>query len=523
MVRLSPELHLRACKAPLPGGLKVLDFEIEFRPYGSKWRDQYYDDVENFQKVFDFLGDTHTVDAWNPFSIFGTDGKAIDDKQKQNVRLTIVLREATLSDWFGEAGCLGLSKLPVRTRCDSKIIHTRISDSLAEHFDKERGWECDGCLKSLAHQSFDEPDEWFLVGAATEADLNELRELGEIADWSARSMANALLRRFELTKRQPNSFLVPGIIPDGSPTLLLGDKKTGKSTALLELCVAVARREPSWLGFPINRDRRGFAVYICGEDSPGEVLDRVRRMTGGETPFGLNIIPAFGTDLDNILKQLDRENVRLLAIDPARKFFKGDEDSSDQVSEFFNRIESVTANKNCATIATHHLKRESNPGTVAEVANRVRGSGVWLERPRVVLGMVRTGAGETHFGISGRPDIPLHNFRRDVMFNGVRRLRREDATSRHISIDGTESSNARQASTIKEKETVLSAMKSVSMSGERITRTGHNELFKHAPTEIRGWGRAKTRSAVEELIRGGQLLLNSDGSIGIVDSSAVGT
>jgi AAA domain len=444
-------------------------------------------------------------------------------KKKEHVRVTILLREATLSHWFGEGGCLGLTNLPLRTGCHYKVIHTRVSDSLAEHFEKESWWECYGSLKWKDHTCFDEPDEWFLAGAATEADLNQIRQLGEIANWSARSMAQALRRQSLLTKAPANCFLVPGLIPDGSPTLLLGDKKTGKSTALLELCVAVARRESSWLGFPINHDRRGFAVYICGEDSPGEVLDRVRRMTGGETPFGLNIIPAFGTDLDNILKQLESENVRLLAVDPARKFFKGDEDSSDQVSDFFNRIESLTAKKNCATIATHHLKRESHPGTVAEVAHRVRGSGVWLERPRVVLGMVRTGAGETHFGISGPPDVPLHNFRRDVMFNGVRRLRREDATSRHVDIGGTESSKARQALAIKEKEAVLSAMKSVLMSGERITRTGHSELYKHAPTEIRGWGRAKTRNAVEELIGDGQLLLNSDGSLGIIGSSAVGT
>jgi hypothetical protein len=510
--RLSPELHPMRCKAPLPSGLKVLDFEIEFRPYSDQLG-EYYDGVRSFQNVFNFLGDTTTVDCCNSLSIFGTNGLEIYGIEKQRVRLTIVLREALLSDWFGEGGRLGLSKLPIETGCDYKIIHTRISDSLADHFEKERWWEDEGSLKKgLSHQDFDEPEEWFLAGAATEADLNGLRELGEIADWSAHSMARALRRRSLLTSGQPSSFLVPGLIPDGALALLLGDKKTGKSTALLELCVAVARREASWLGFPINHDRRGFAVYVCGEDSPGEVLDRVRRMTGGETPFGLNIIPALGTDLDDILKQLDSEKIRLLAIDPARKFFTGDEDSSDQVSGFFNRIESLTAKKNCATIATHHLKRESNPGTVAEVANRVRGSGVWLERPRVVLGMIRTATGETQVGISGRPDNPLHNFRRDVMFSGVQRLRRDDATSRHIAVDGT-GAGAKQALALEEREEAFSAVKALLMNGARVTRTGSNELYQQKLPQTKEWSRAKARTAVDELIRNGKLLLNSDGSM----------
>jgi hypothetical protein len=396
-----------------------------------------------------------------------------------------------------------------------KVTQARSVNSLRELIEMEpwRGADFIHLKNKLSVSTFKTFDEWLRVGQLTESDLLRLHDLGELAGWNGHSMAGALLRA---NKSPPaNTFLVSGLIPDGSPTLLLGDKKTGKSTALLELCVAVARRESSWLGFPINHDRRGFAVYVCGEDSPGEVLDRVRRMTGGETPFGLNIIPALGTDLDDILKQLDTENIRLLAIDPARKFFKGDEDSSDQVSDFFNRIESLTAKKNCATIATHHLKRESHPGTVAEVANRVRGSGVWLERPRVVLGMIRTATGETQLGISGRPDNPLHNFRRDVMFNGVRRLRRDDATSRHIAVDGT-GAGGKHGLAPEEKEKAFSAVKALLMSGGRITRTGSNELYQQKLPQTKEWSRAKARLAVEELIRDGKLSLNSDGSMSLV-------
>jgi hypothetical protein len=269
------------------------------------------------------------------------------------------------------------------------------------------------------------------------------------------------------------------------------------------------------MGFPLNHDRRGFAVYLAGEDSEAEVIERTKLMTGGEIPLGLHIISA-GADLDDTLQRLQKENIRLLVIDPARKFFKGDEDGSDQVNELFNRIEPLAKKKNCAIILSHHLKRGSHPRSVAEVGECVRGSGVWLDRPRVTLGMVRLGD-ETHFGISGPPDAPLHNFRSGTMFSGVMRLRRDLVSSRHIPINREPHAASLSAvgATTEEMQRVVTAIGDLTKSGRRITSTGSNELFKHAPPQVTGWPRAKVRNAVKSLIDAGLLTLNSDGSIGV--------
>jgi RecA-family ATPase len=37
-------------------------------------------------------------------------------------------------------------------------------------------------------------------------------------------------------------------------TLLLGNKKVGKSAIAMELAVKVAQRDSEWLGFPLNQD-----------------------------------------------------------------------------------------------------------------------------------------------------------------------------------------------------------------------------------------------------------------------------
>jgi hypothetical protein len=154
------------------------------------------------------------------------------------------------------------------------------------------------------------------------------------------------------------------------------------------------------MGFPLDHTRRGLVIFFAGEDPEAEVLDRVRRMTHGEdTPYGLMIVAAGSGDLDQILANLERENPRLIVIGPARKYFQGDEDGSDAVSGFFNRVEPIARKKNCAVVVAHHVKRHAEPRTVAEIADHVRGSGAWLDRPRVTMGMVRNG-NETLFGIS---------------------------------------------------------------------------------------------------------------------------
>jgi AAA domain len=162
----------------------------------------------------------------------------------------------------------------------------------------------------------------FRCGQATPDDFARVDDILAVAGGDIAAAAT-MLRRTERTPPR-RSFLVPGLIPDGAPSLLLGSAKAGKSTALLELAVAVARREPEWMGFPIDHSRRGLVVFFAGEDSEAEVVERVKRMTGGEdTPYGLMIVPAGSGDLDQTLGNLERENVRMIIIDPARKILCG--------------------------------------------------------------------------------------------------------------------------------------------------------------------------------------------------------
>ena len=83
--------------------------------------------------------------------------------------------------------------------------------------------------------------------------------------------------------------------------------------------------------------------------------------------------------------------VPLLVIDPARKYLSGDEDNSAVVSEFFEAIEQFAHERNTAVIVVHHLSKGARPQSAHEVLDELRGSQVFIDRPRVVIGMFREG------------------------------------------------------------------------------------------------------------------------------------
>ena len=178
------------------------------------------------------------------------------------------------------------------------------------------------------------------------------------------------------------------------------------------------------------------------------------------------------------------------------------------MSDFFTKLETFAKDKDCAVVVLHHLKRGAPPRTLADVAAAVRGTGVFLDRPRVTLAALRAGE-ETQFGIPAPDDVPLHNFRQSTMFSGVRRLRRDEATFRHVPAGAQRT--ATKEPTTSEAGRVLEATNRTLASGEKLTRTGKAALWERKPPELAGMSRAAVRSAVDMLV-----------SQGTLDSSASG-
>ncbi len=198
-------------------------------------------------------------------------------------------------------------------------------------------------------------------------------------------------------------FVVDGLIPRGTVTVLAGAGGTGKSSIAHELCVKAAiDYEPGetpdlWLGQKIRTDNtKGICVYFSGEDGPavinarGELFDpehRANRLMFQRTEFRdrEETLPEFMARLASM------PDVSIMVIDPARKYLEGDENDSEVVSNFFEAIEEFAIKKNCAMIIVHHLEKSANPRSAREILDLLRGSQVFIDRARVVLGLYRDG------------------------------------------------------------------------------------------------------------------------------------
>lgn len=227
---------------------------------------------------------------------------------------------------------------------------------------------------------------------------------------------NLCARDFELldatgparaTAEESFEMIVEGWIPRGAITLLAATGGTGKSSLAHYLAVLASidwradEPAPLWLGSPLNTKlANGICVYFSGEDGPAivnartAVFDpesRAKRLMFQRTEFGTNAKGEPAT-LDEFLARLSKmPDVPVMVIDPARKYLEGDEDNAEVVSNFFEAIEEFAIRKKTAVIVVHHLAKGAKPKDTSEVLDCLRGSQVFIDRPRVVIGMLREG------------------------------------------------------------------------------------------------------------------------------------
>ena len=512
----------RYAAANLPDGLRANPFEAALHRDDSKRVEKAeeadritQDALESWAGIFEHLGGVGWSNPGQPSLLTPS------SESCWRVWADFIASPDILDRWFRDSrGSYSLRKLHLRCPEGFRFGATKhkLYNTLRYRLDYESGE--DFYFRNLDINDFKSaPDfaptdfaRWARAAQVSEKDLATLAELSEVCDGRIDAMAAALERANR--KFSAPEFLVDGLIPTSAVTLMLGDHKTGKSTLATELAVAVARREDRWLDFSLNNERKGFAVCMLGEDSMEAAYERIHLMTGGETPPLLHVVPPNEGDMDSVLSALGKDSVRLLVIDPARKYLRGDEDSSDSVSEFMTKAENFSAKKRCSVLMTHHLRRNAAPRNVSDVPRHGRGSNVFFDRPRVTLGVHRNGD-ETQLGIAAPNGVPLHNFRQSTMFPGIRRLRRDEATHRHLLINVRPSSEAEHGVATSETERAYEAAARLIKAGERVTRTGGRGIFKRAPLETAGITRAATTAAVDKLVAQGRLRCDASGALSL--------
>jgi hypothetical protein len=208
------------------------------------------------------------------------------------------------------------------------------------------------------------------------------------------------------SKDEAFEFFVEGWLPKGSVTVMGATGGTGKSSLAHRLAIMASidwrdDEEPKWLGMPINKQfAKGLVIYFSGEDSAAIVNARAQmvdpegrstRLMLQRNDFGMTA-DGKRCNIGHFLEKLKKlPEVSLIVIDPARKYLEGDEEDSEVVSNFFEAIEDFAIEKKCGMVVVHHLIKNAHPKDTRDIYDMLRGSQVFIDRPRAVIGMMREG------------------------------------------------------------------------------------------------------------------------------------
>jgi AAA domain len=329
------EIFAQEASGTLPNGLRLVAIEFELYRWDEKfgwdqvasWDDVCYD-VHSYFSAVGTMATTFRKDR----NLFGA-------QPHERFRLDIVASPEVLRTWVLSENGEYCWKREFKFTHANKHFALKVSKvqqltSMAHWYDEAiedipgyeftyRNVDQEGFKSGKDGREFAPGDfaRWITAAQTTAVDFERLTALTE-ACCNDILIAGATVARREALPG-PQQFLVPGLIPRGAVTLLLGNKKVGKSAIALELAVAVARREAEWLGFPLDKEKiRGFAVYLSGEDSQETAMERMSLMSQGDNPMMLQIIPADGGEIDTLLDRLKKQRVDLLIVDPARKYYK---------------------------------------------------------------------------------------------------------------------------------------------------------------------------------------------------------
>lgn len=410
--------------------------------------------------------------------------------------------------------CDGPSKAPPRAAFSFRgkrgvvfaLSNLAVDDPLARKILKESDFNFNSDLDELLDfEAVDakDLDLWKARTVCCAADVAAWWSDAERFGFNLDVLAKAYARRSGTAKPKPIEFLVPGLIPRGCVTVLVAPKKTGKSTLLTELAYTVASGGGSWCGFDIPANAcTGIALLFCGEDSEAVIEDRLGRM--GPVP---NDLVWYGNATDDLAKELDGladAHVSLVVVDPSRKYYAGDEDGSDQPNTFMTMLERFAAKKNCPVVFSHHPKKGPPPATLLDVARSARGSGIWLDRPRVILAMLRR-ADETLLGVPVEYGNPLHNFPQEMMFAGERRLRRDEKSHRHVMMGSPNAIDPAESDVL---PLVEAEVRRSLDEGRTLTKTGKNGVYEYNFPSLQSLSRRQIHGAVDALVARGVLRMD---------------
>jgi hypothetical protein len=165
----------------------------------------------------------------------------------------------------------------------------------------------------------------------------------------------------------PLEYLVDGILPRGSLTLLAAREKAGKSLLAVDLVCSVAAGEP----FLDRAVTPGPTLLVPAEDYLREVRARVHQRLGGRDDPPVLVLPVNGFTDDRIRLEdaasmqelynlLEAEEIALAVLDPMRELHQQREDSADDMGPLLAPLRQMAHQTDTAIVLIHHMSRQGH-------------------------------------------------------------------------------------------------------------------------------------------------------------------
>ena len=179
----------------------------------------------------------------------------------------------------------------------------------------------------------------------------------------------------ELLKREfpPNKWVVENLIPENGITCISGKPKAGKSILSLHLAVSLATGKKLFGEFNVEQ---GSVLLIAKEDPERLIQERLKKLTEASTlPIYFYNSPHLFLDSDKYLNELQENikkySVKVVIIDSFRRIFRGEENSSQVVSDVHNRFKKLLE-LGLSIVFIHHHGKEGF--FKREAGDKLRGS-----------------------------------------------------------------------------------------------------------------------------------------------------
>lgn len=199
----------------------------------------------------------------------------------------------------------------------------------------------------------------------------------------------------------PLDFVLPGLLPR-TFGLLVAPGATGKSQLALDIAISLALGRP-FVGGLFPPTLPGKVVFLAGEESERLLAERIRCLLSLDEQGcpalyrNLLLLPMAGeactlvaddgpTPLYEELRML-AEGARLIIIDPLRRMHGGDENSSNEMTNFVVLMEKLAKSTGAAVLGIHHANRASSTDAGSQHASR--GSSALVDGARWQLNLSR--------------------------------------------------------------------------------------------------------------------------------------